>query len=219
MEPRSYTTIDKSGWGEGPWQSEPDKMQWQHEATRLPCLIVRGPMGALCGYVGISEAHPAHGLSYDGTPDEEHRAYMESLRAGLRGKFGDHEITKKAIMDLPERPKVTPIGERLEGIDVHGGLSFAGGYIERADPSSGICHVPAAGEPDTVWWFGFDCCHAFDLAPKLALHRKEMDALLPAPPRLLADIERAHLKDVYRDIPYVQAEVASLAKQLAAIRV
>ncbi len=28
METKEWRFIDKSKWGEGPWQSEPDKMQW-----------------------------------------------------------------------------------------------------------------------------------------------------------------------------------------------
>lgn len=63
-----YRTIDKSAWGDGPWQSEPDKRQWQDLETGLPCLIVRGPSGALCGYVGVSPDHPAHGKGYDSDP-------------------------------------------------------------------------------------------------------------------------------------------------------
>lgn len=51
--------------GSGPWQNEPDKMQWEDETTGLACLIVRSPsMGALCGYVGVPEGHPWHGLNY-----------------------------------------------------------------------------------------------------------------------------------------------------------
>lgn len=51
-------TIDKSSWGEGPWQHEPDKVQWQDEATGLPCLIVRHHhYGHWCGYVGVSKGH------------------------------------------------------------------------------------------------------------------------------------------------------------------
>lgn len=45
--------VDKSGWARGVWDSEPDKIQWQDAETGLPCLIVRGPVGALCGYVGV----------------------------------------------------------------------------------------------------------------------------------------------------------------------
>ena len=65
METKEYTTLDKSGWGEGQWQAEPDKRQWRDESTGLPCLIVRSPgTGALCGYVGVSTDHPLHGKDY-----------------------------------------------------------------------------------------------------------------------------------------------------------
>lgn len=49
----------------GPWDSEPDKKQWQDPFTGLPCLLVRNPVGALCGYVGVPAGHPWHGLGYD----------------------------------------------------------------------------------------------------------------------------------------------------------
>jgi hypothetical protein len=61
---RSYATIDKSTWGDGQWQDEPDKMQWVDEATDLDCLLVRNRMGALCGYVGVPPEHPWHGKDY-----------------------------------------------------------------------------------------------------------------------------------------------------------
>jgi hypothetical protein len=56
--------IDKSAWGEGPWQHEPDEKAWVDEATGLHCLIRRHPsLGHLCGYVGVPKGHPAYGLS------------------------------------------------------------------------------------------------------------------------------------------------------------
>ena len=39
-----YHVIEKSGWDDGVWFSEPDKRQWQDEKTGLPCLMLRGPM-------------------------------------------------------------------------------------------------------------------------------------------------------------------------------
>ncbi len=48
----------------GPWQDEPNKVQWVDAATQLPCLIVRGPLGALCGYAGVAPGHPLHGVDY-----------------------------------------------------------------------------------------------------------------------------------------------------------
>lgn len=65
MQTKAYHTVDKSDWEQGPWTDEPDKMQWPDEETGLPCLIVRGPSGALCGYVGVAEGHPAFKRDYD----------------------------------------------------------------------------------------------------------------------------------------------------------
>lgn len=64
-EVREYTNVDKSGWGDGPWQDEPDKIHWIDEATDLDVLMVRGPAGAWCGYVGVTEGHPAFDVDYD----------------------------------------------------------------------------------------------------------------------------------------------------------
>jgi hypothetical protein len=61
-------TIDKSAWGPGPWQTEPDRKEWKH--VGFACLIVRVPSrGALCGYVGVPPGHPWHGKSYDAVHD------------------------------------------------------------------------------------------------------------------------------------------------------
>jgi hypothetical protein len=54
--------IDKSDWGEGPWQNEPDRAQWVHAG--LACLAVRHPgHGFWCGYVGVPQGHPAYGVN------------------------------------------------------------------------------------------------------------------------------------------------------------
>jgi hypothetical protein len=62
-----YTTIDKSAWGEGPWQDEPDKVEWRDEATGYPCIAKRAnpDIGVWCGYVAVPPGHPAHGKDYD----------------------------------------------------------------------------------------------------------------------------------------------------------
>lgn len=155
METIEYRTVDKSKWGAGPWQDEPDKMQWQDEATGLPCLIVRAPWtGALCGYVGVPQGHPAYGQDY------------YSLN-----------------------------------VDVHGGLTFADKCQTSQDEAHGVCHVPATGEPDNVWWLGFDCNHCGDFAPVL-------DAM-----RATSNLQFSD--ETYRDIEYVKNEVEQLALQLS----
>ena len=41
METIEYNNYDKSEWKQGEWQNEPDKVQFEDEATEYPCLIVR----------------------------------------------------------------------------------------------------------------------------------------------------------------------------------
>lgn len=45
------------------------------------------------------------------------------------------------------------------GVDanVHGGITYA------AKCAGSICHVAKLGEPDDVWWIGFDCNHHLDM--------------------------------------------------------
>lgn len=167
MEHKTWTTMDKASWGPGPWQDEPDKEQWQDEATGFACLIKRNPMGALCGYVGVPEGHPWHGSGYSPGWDEE----VGNLSPALR---------------------------LLTDVEVHGGLTYADSCQEGPEDKT-ICHVPGLGEPEPLWWFGFDCAHAWDLAPAMAARERGY-----AP---------VSLDDVYRDRAYVKAECASLAQQ------
>src|SRR5690606_33101439 len=99
-----------------------------------------------------------------------------------------------------------PEGHALHGkdyswphdIEVHGGLTYAGG-------GDGY---PVGG--DDLWWFGFDCAHAWD-APSEAwvqAQREKHPFLEPWTPLAPGA--------THRDLPYCEAECESLARQLAA---
>jgi hypothetical protein len=216
MKTISYHTEDKSGWAEGPWQSEPDKMQWQDEATGLPCLLLRGPMGALCGYVGIPPEHPAYGLHYDGiTKLEAEERHTRWRSAWTKAREAEQEGLPVGVSPLEvfsdnsgPSPEPKGVGVRVSEIEVHGGLTFAGGCQHGDDPSKRICHLPDEGEPDDLWWFGFDCAHAWDFMP--GYHARTRNRGFP-----FESDQRP--EDVYRDVAYVKAECESLARQLAAI--
>ena len=150
---REYRTHDKRDWGPGPWQDEPDKIQWKDEITGFPCLMVRNHSGAWCGYVGVAEGHPWFGKFYD---DVEAHA--------------------------------------------HGGLTFSGHCQVEPDPARGVCHIPEPGDPDNVWWLGFDCSHHNDYAPASAILREIMKGC------------------PYRDQEYVTRQVTRLAVQAADAR-
>lgn len=59
-----WTTVDKTSWGPGAWQEEPDKIHWIDPATDLDCLMHRGPGGHWCGYVAVGPDHPLYERGY-----------------------------------------------------------------------------------------------------------------------------------------------------------
>ena len=164
METKTYTTIDRLalGWPAGPWDNEPDKMQWPDEATGLPCLAVRNPpAGNWCGYVGLPPEHPLYGKGYNN-----------------------------------------------DGVDfeVHGGLTFANKCSPGENEAQGICHTPGPGEPDHVWWLGFDCAHYGDFSPQ----DKKYEAERGYPFTIMTDQQ-------YRTLDYVRQQCAELATQVALV--
>ena len=153
---------DKATWGDGPWQQEPDRAEWEHAG--LPCLAVRNQFGVWCAYAAVPPGHRLHGQPYE-TPD----------------------------------------------VGVHGGLTYA-------DRCSGdICHTPRPGEPEDVWWFGFDCGHFSDFMPASHARTRYL-----GPPFENTDYDHARAAaaarfdvEVYRTLDYVRDETNQLAEYLA----
>ena len=60
--------VDRKDWPrkDGPWNQEPDRIQWRDPETGSVCLIKRNAYGGLCGYVGVAPGHPWHNLNYMG---------------------------------------------------------------------------------------------------------------------------------------------------------
>lgn len=90
--------------------------------------------------------------------------------------------------------------------DVHGGVTFSGPCTE----SGHICHTPLPGEPE-VFWQGFDCNHAYDIAPLMLEIQRGIPDLPPLPPGF-----RDH--ESYRGVAYAKAEVERLAEQAEKVR-
>lgn len=182
IEPRMEQTAtdtrwwlrDRTGWPAGPWDEEPDKVQWTDAATQLPCLIVRNHSGALCGYVGVAEGHPFFKVPY------------QCCALGLCGDelgYASYCSHSPAIR-----------------LSAHGGLTYSD-LCQEDEPPFGVCHIPEPGQPDHVWWFGFDTAHSGDLAPGDSLWQRF----------------GFRKWETYRDLAYVQRQCAALAAQLAAI--
>lgn len=86
---------------------------------------------------------------------------------------------------------------------VHGGLTYARPCDVR-NKEHGVCHVARPGEPEPLFWLGFDCAHAGDLSPALAQRLRYLG--LPS------------ARGAYRTLPYVRGECALLAAQLAVMK-
>lgn len=91
----------------------------------------------------------------------------------------------------------------LDSPSVHGGLTFSDFCQDTTGPERGICHVPFPGDPDRVWWLGFDCAHAWDYSPDDAKRANERGGIW----RLSCDSQ-------YRTLAYVKNECRRLARQL-----
>ena len=85
--------------------------------------------------------------------------------------------------------------------NVHGGLTFSEECDEADAPCRGICHVAAPGEPEKLWWLGFDCAHSGDLSPGHIKHYGSMKFGMDGYER-------------YRALNYVKNECKKLAAQL-----
>jgi hypothetical protein len=101
MKTKEYTgAVDRSRWAAGPWDDEPlDKRQWADPSTGLPCLAVRGPLGAWCGYVGVPEGHPMFGMDYDKVDGE----FGIEVHGGLTFEgFCQPEVENRGICHVVE---------------------------------------------------------------------------------------------------------------------
>ena len=149
----------------------------EFESYRLRCVIRETEQyGYLCGYVGVPAEHPWHGKDYsqciEGCEGEE-------PDDGFRKRMG---LRNYPCTWLPEEEGAEQHNNPSRVIEVHGGLTFAGhGPTNDADLSSDL------------WWFGFDCGHAWDY------------------------VKGSNESGIYRDEGYVRANCEALARQLGEV--
>src|SRR5690606_18441494 len=155
-----------STWGDGPWQDEPDKKQWQDEATGLPCLAVRDPGGHWCGYVGVAPDHPWHGKDYDSCGMLEAHGGITFASGCADQSEGRWRQMRGLAEEYRREARTYPRGAAAQWLTEW--LPVLNDYPAWREhvAATSVCHVADAGEPDHVWWFGFDCAHCDDLSPK-----------------------------------------------------
>lgn len=65
------SAIDRTGWGSGPWDDEPDQLEWMTAVGYLGFINRAYITGALNGYVAVPRGHPVYGVSYKSCPPLE----------------------------------------------------------------------------------------------------------------------------------------------------
>lgn len=104
-------------------------------------------------------------------------------------------------------------------ITVHGGLTYSNACQEDGE----ICHIPEEGREHDIWWFGFDCAHAMDVAPRMDADMRQLNERLKAEGKEGYDVDAVNesLSGMwakhYRDWAYVTNEVIELAWQLVQV--
>lgn len=194
---REWVELDKSQWGPGPWQSEPDNRTWVDAATRLPCAMVRAPVtGAWCGYVGLVPGHRAYRWAFEPKDPERRKGekYREYMTRCWQARA--QHTTGYAIID--------------EFVRCHGGLTWGSG-------SEG-CHITAPRGYTRVRWLGFDCAHFMDVSPAIdALTARIMGPEHAQQRAALRALSADDWPTTYKDVAYVQASCEQLAADLNAL--
>ena len=90
-------------------------------------------------------------------------------------------------------------------VDVHGGLTFSASCADDEPIEKAVCHVPEPGKPGDVWWFGFDCGHAWDVQPAMLARYPEFG------------FEPRGFGASYKTVAFVRHECEQLAQQLRAV--
>jgi hypothetical protein len=143
-------------------------------------LIVVGPLGALCGYVGIQCKHPFWEKKDWDCP-------LPSAKTGIPTEedlqFGPESWTARHARRLTCNDGSNCSHMAVYQFDCHGGVTYSGRGVN--------------GMREDLWYFGFDCSHLGDVLPDMPSGHNGPD-------------------DRYRGAHYVQKNVESLAKQLAA---
>lgn len=83
-------------------------------------------------------------------------------------------------------------------VTAHRGLNESG-PCDHGHEAKAMCHIPAAGRPEDVWWFGFKCDGLGDDKPQ----RRQMGS--------------EDRSGVYRSVEYVRGQCAALAARLGEI--
>lgn len=128
---------ERSRWGRGAWDAEPDRREWRHEG--MPCLLIRNRQGAWCGYVALGPGHPWRTES-----DPDVRAV---------------EPDPENIVRLARRGHVADLACALACVQTYRTMAFAAAEVEKLAAAAAATIAPvscakcgAAAPSDAEGW-------------------------------------------------------------------
>lgn len=129
-------------WPPGPWDKEPfNKVVWVDPETDLDCMLIRGGMGAWCGYVGVREGHPAHSIPYNDVDVRVHGG----LTFGAPCQEG-----ARVCHHVEGRPEVYWLGfDTNHGGDLAPGMLALHRHMREKDGTPGLWHDDLEYDPRT----------------------------------------------------------------------
>lgn len=195
----SRERIPKEEWEPGPWHEEPDEAHWRYRDQF--CFMLRGPFGSWNGYVAVLPGHP-----FWGKHQSECILNCEPRFIELPTGNTSLDVSWRRMLESGRVNRETYDCHHHLGylIEVHGGITWASYANE-------IIRHPDAD--DLTWCIGFDCGHAWDVAPGMDAVMREMRKQHPE--YGLSPMSELRIPDsVYRDFAYVQKQVNNLAEQV-----
>lgn len=192
--------IDKSSWGPGPWDHEPDVLRYVIDG--FACFVNRPTLhGALCGYVAIPPGHPWHGKDHDDIHEADPDLEVHGGLTFSNLTSGDYRFVPSCF--CPDEAEFQAAIEKSPDDDTTR-LVYADWLCEEGRYED---EMLMRQNPE-LWWIGFDCAHAFDFQPGMAAHtgRSYHGHNLET-----GSGSGLHSGEVYRDLNYVKGEIAKLA--------
>lgn len=237
MDYKEWHTDAKTDWPDGPWKTEPDKVQFITKVG-LPALIVRNRGGALCGYVGVGPGHPFYEKDYSAIvqlPPNRNRICTGAFSENIAILTGDADYTSTVDGHLT----------------VHGGITYTDHsqeyskarwkrYQDRMIRILPDVEKYPNGDATRIWeeaednnlmnsyeaWVKWEEARAISPVPSLHLdvwwlgfdcahagdYMPAFDAILGKIPQLQSS--NIFKDGEYRDINYVEDQIEMLAEQL-----
>ena len=154
--------VDRSDWPSGEWDKEPDRATWVHEATGARCTMLRGALGAWCGYVGVNGNHPCAGKNYNDIDVAVHGGltYGGYCRPMQEDEWIRYRLLREKWVT---ESLLYPMGDAAHHLreDRRADTSTLKGWQEWIRLFN-RCHDDC---PHGLWWLGFDTAHSWDVMP------------------------------------------------------